>query len=138
MKAALKINGKDARAAWGMSLDQKGLSALMTPPPMKDNVKNASRAAHGTQVMRQNARMGARTVNVILQFSARSEEEFWARYSSFCEELKTGFLTIETKYQPGVVYRMEYNSCTQFMEYGRGMAKFNLKLTENDPSDRNP
>ena len=88
--------------------------------------------------MRQNARMGARTVNVILQFSARSEEEFWARYSSFCEELKTGFLTIETKYQPGVVYRMEYNSCTQFMEYGRGMAKFNLKLTENDPSDRDP
>ena len=138
MKAALKINGKDARAAWGMSLDQKGLSALMTPPPMKDNVKNVSRAAHGTQVMRQYARMGARTVNVILQFSARSEEEFWARYSSFCEELKTGFLTIETKYQPGVVYRMEYNSCTQFMEYGRGMAKFNLKLTENDPSDRDP
>lgn len=132
----LTINGKDAKATWGMSLDSKGLSALLTPPGAKENVKNSSRAMHGTTVMRNNPRMAARTITVVVQFCAKTEEVFWDRYLSFCEELKTGFLDIETIYQKDVVYRMEYNSCTQFTEFCRGIAKFTLKLTENDPSDR--
>lgn len=133
----LTINGKDAWSTWGMSMDSKGLSALMTPAGMKDNVKNSSRNLNGERVIRGNAKKKARNVSLIVQFSAKSQTEFLTRYMSFCQELETGFLNISTSFQPGVVYRMEYRDCMQFMEYGGlGLAKFTLKLVENDPSDR--
>lgn len=132
----LKINGKDAWTTWGITMDTKAMSSLMTPPPMKENIKNTSRLLHGSQVLKTNVRMASRTITIVLQFSAKTEEIFMQRYLSFCEELKTGFLDIETKHQTGVVYKMEYNSCTQFTEFCFGIAKFTLKLTENDPSNR--
>ncbi len=133
----LTINGKDAWTKWGMTMDSKGLSALMTPAGMKDNIKNSSRTSHGDKVIPGNVKYKARNVSLIVQFSATSQTEFLSRYATFCEELATGFLNISTSFQPGVVYKMEYRECTQFMEYGSmGMAKFTLKLVENDPSDR--
>lgn len=132
----LFINGKDAWTTWGMTLESKALTALMTPAGMKENIKNASRNMHGTQVIKSNARLAARTVTMTVQITAKTKEAFLARYASFCEELKTGFLDIRTGYQPGVVYKMEYNSCTQFSEYVLEAAKFTLKLTENNPDDR--
>lgn len=132
----LKINGKDAWTTWGMTMDTKAMSALMTPPGTKENIKNSSRTSHGTQVLRTNVRMAARTVTLVVQFSAKTEDIFMQRYLSFCEELSTGFLNIETRHQPGVVYKMEYNQCPAFTEFRMGIAKYTLKLTENDPSDR--
>lgn len=133
----LTINGKDAWTKWGMTMDSKGLSALMTPAGMKDNIKNSCRRLHGDKVITGNVRYKSRTVSLIVQFSAKNQAEFLTRYASFCEELATGFLNISTSYQPGVVYKMEYRECTQFVEYGSmGIAKFTLKLVENDPSDR--
>lgn len=132
----LFINNKDAWATWGMTLESKALTALMTPAGMKENIKNASRNMHGQQVIQNNARLAPRTVMLPVQITAKTKSEFLTRYASFCEELKTGFLNIKTAYQLGVVYKMEYNSCTQFSEYVMEAAKFTLKLTENNPNDR--
>lgn len=132
----LFVNNKDAWLTWGMTLDSKALTALMTPPGMKENIRITSRCMDGSQVIRGNARVASRSVTLTVQISAKTKEAFLARYASFCEELKTGFLDIRTGYQPGVVYKMEYNSCSQFSEYVLEAAKFTLKLTENNPNDR--
>ena len=136
MNGQLTINGQDAYTTWGMTLESSSLSALMTPAPMKENLHSESRLAHGKTVTANIPRMAARTVTLILQLTARTEEDFFTRYAAFCEELATGFLDIETAYQPGTVSHFEYLSCTQFTQFMRGIAKFTLKLTENDPSDR--
>lgn len=134
----LYINGIDAHAAYGITLDENGLSSLMTPPGMKDSVKNSSRLEHGTRVIPKNARMQARTLTIGINLVAPTRDQFFARYQAFCQVLATGYLDILTRYQPGIEYHLEYNDCSQFSEYHLGIGKFLLKLTEHDPSDRTP
>ena len=67
---------------------------------------------------------------------ASDEKQFFERYNSFCEELATGVLEIETKYQPDVAYKTIYQSCSQFSQFMRGIGKFTLKLIEPNPNDR--
>lgn len=135
-KGILKINGLDAYVAWGMSLTTTSLSALMTPAPQKDFVSNKSRNLPGKRSVYANPQPDERQITLTLQLTAPNEAEFFRRYGDFCEQLATGLLVIETAYQPGVVYKMEYNSCTQFTQFVRGMASFSLRLTEPDPTDR--
>lgn len=132
----LYINGQDAHDTWGISMDTASLSALMTPPGMKSNIVTSSRLQHGQKVSTANPRMAARQLTLTIQLTATTEAEFFTKYESFCQELATGFLEIGTSFQPNTLYRMEYNSCNQFTQFQRGIAKFTLKLTENDPSDR--
>lgn len=130
----LFINGADAYT-WGMSMDTSSLSALMTPAGMKENIRNSSRVQHGERVI-INPKKAARSVTVTFQITAKTQELFFQRYNRLCQELDKGYLDIKTKYQPTVVYHFEYNSCSQFTQFMRGIAKFSLKLTEYDPSNR--
>lgn len=133
----LFINGKDAYLQWGMSMDTTSLSTLMTPAPNKAFIENKSRLQDGKRVITSNPRKDERSVALALQFHASSETEFFTRYESFCDELATGVLNIRTKYQPTVVYKMNYISCQQFTQFMRGIANFILKLNEPNPADRN-
>lgn len=136
MKGELYINSKDAYLQWGISLDDTSLSNLMTPAPNKAFIENESRMEHGKQVINANPRVQDRSLTLQINLVAGSEKEFFERYSSFCEELATGVLNIETKYQPGVVYRTLYQSCSQFSQFMRGLGKFSLKLIEPNPKNR--
>ena len=136
LNGQLYINNQDAFTTWGITMDTSSLSALMTPPPMKSNIVTSSRLQHGQTVSTLNPRMAARQLTLTIQLAAATEEAFFAQYASFCEELETGFLNIRTSYQPDIVYHMEYNSCQQFTQFQRDIAKFTLRLTENDPSNR--
>lgn len=136
MKGDLFINGQDAYITWGISLDETALSDLMTPPSNKEFIENKSRAEHGKQVLRVNPRVDERNLTLQINLSAVDEADFFAKYSSFCEELATGVLDIRTKYQPGVVYRTTYLSCQQFSQFMRGIGKFSLKLNEYNPANR--
>lgn len=138
MKDVLYINGRDAYTTWGITMDTQSLSALMTPPALKERVESQSRLADGSRLVGAAPRLAARQLTLTLNLTARTEEQFFARYASFCRELATGRLTIRTTYQRGVTYRTAYVSCTQFTQFMRGMAKFSLKLTEPDPTDRDP
>lgn len=138
MKDVLYINGLDAYTTWGITMDTQSLSALMTPPALKERVESQSRLADGSRLVGAAPRLAARQLTLTLNLTARTEEQFFARYASFCRELATGRLTIRTTYQRGVTYRTAYVSCTQFTQFMRGMAKFSLKLTEPDPTDRDP
>ena len=137
MKGDLYINGKDAYAEWGLSLDTTGLSALMTPAPNKEMAQNKSRLQNGKRVLVQTVKVDERTVNLMLNLTAKNEGEFFSRYEAFCRELAKGELEIRTRYQAGIVYRMVYVSCQQFTQFMRGIAKFSLRLNEPDPTDRN-
>lgn len=130
------INGKDTYTTWGISMDTSSLSSLMTPPPMKEFIENKSRLEHGKRVVTSNPKVDERSLTLTFNLTAKSEEQFFARYNSFCEELATGVLHIKSKYQPNVVYKTIYISCNQFTQFMRGIAKFSLRLVEPNPKDR--
>ena len=132
----MHINGHDAYTTWGISFDQTALSTLMTPSPNKAYIENKSRLEDGKRVIVHNPKVDERSVTLTFNLTAKNEDEFFAKYNSFCEELKNGYMEIKTKYQEDVVYRMVYESCTQFSQLIREIAKFSLKLTEPDPTDR--
>lgn len=138
MKEELFINGKDAYTTWGISMDNTALSDLMTPPSNKALIEYESRLEHGKRVVIANPRKDARNLTLQINLTASDEGEFFKRYNSFCDELATGALEIETKYQPDVVYKTIYQSCSQFSQFMRGIGKFSLKLYEPNPNDRTP
>lgn len=132
----LYINGYDAATTWGVTVDTQSLSALMTPTSQKDIISNETRLEHGKRVITNNPKQSSRDVTLTLQLLATSEEDFFAKYNSFCDELAKGRLVIRTKWQSTVYYRFDYLSCSQFTQFVRGIAKFSLKLNEPDPTDR--
>jgi hypothetical protein len=135
-KGELKINGKDAFTEWGISMDTSSLSALMTPAPLKDLVKNSSNTQHGSRPVSTDMYTDERTLSLTINLTAKNEDEFFSRYLSFCDELYKGKLNIETKYQPGVIYKTYYQSCSQFTQFMRGIASYSLKLLESNCKDR--
>ena len=136
LKGQLKINGKDAYLTWGVTMDDTSLSALMTPPSVKAYIENNDRTEHGKRVIIDNVRIDSRDITLQLNLTARSEEEFFSRYSSFCDELSKGILDIETSYQKGIVYHCIYQSCSQFSQFMRVIGKLTLKITEFNPKNR--
>ena len=136
-KGELYINGYDAYEQWGVSLSDTALSALMTPAPQKKFISNKSRLKDGKSIVVNNPKVDERSVSIVIHLIARSEVEFFSNYEKFCNEvLAKGYLTIETKFQQGVIYKMEYESCSQFSQFMRGIAKFPLKMTEPNPNNR--
>lgn len=140
-KGQLYINGVDAFVRWGVSLNQDGLSALMTPAPCKEYISNSSRLEHGVRYVDadkpQTVKIDERQINITINLIASTEEQFFARYAAFCTEvLETGVLEIRTSFQPTTLYRCKYNSCTQFSQFMRGIAQFSLRLTEPNPKNR--
>lgn len=136
-KGELYINDIDAYTEYGVSLTSKGLSALMTPPPNKEYIENASRLEHGKRVITPNSKVDERNINLTIHMTAKTKDEFLAKYAKFCEVLEGGSLNIRTKYQSDVVYRTNYQSCSQFSEYNLGIAYFTLVLNEPNPMNRN-
>lgn len=132
------INGKDARGTWGIVFDSSAVSALMTPPPMKDYIADESRLEHGRRVIASNAKVDRRDVTLTLALYARSETAFYSRLNAFCTELEGARLDIELGDLPGTVYKCVYRSCSQFTQYNGRLAKFSLKLEEPNPKDRTP
>ena len=136
MEGQLFINNKDAYTTWGISMDTSSLSALMTPAPNKEFIENSSRLEHGKRVISSNPKVDARDITLTINLTAKNEQQFFDRYLSFCSELETGVLNIKTSFQPNVVYKMIYLSCSQFTQFMRGIASFSLKLNEPNPKDR--
>lgn len=136
-KGELFINGVDAYEEYGISMQSGGLSALMTPPPNKDLIENKSRLEHGKRAVNVNPRIDERELTLPIHITARSKESFIDKYNKFCKVLANGRLDITTVYQPNVVYKTIYQSCSQFSEYRLGLAKFNLRLNEPNPANRN-
>ena len=125
----------DAYAQWGVSLDKEGLSQLMAPPPLKEYITNQSALENGVRVVGI-PKVGSRELTLGMNISANTESIFLSRYTSFCSTLRLGTVSIITSFQPTVLYRFHFISCTQFAEYRLGVGKFMLRLSEFDPTSR--
>ena len=136
MKGELFINDKDAYTTWGISIDDGSLSELMTPSPMKEYIENSSRSTHGKDVITSNCVLDERNLTLRIHLTAKDKDTFFSNYLSFCDELFKGVINIRTKYQPNIVYRTVYLSCSQFSEFMKGMAFFSLMLCEPNPKNR--
>ncbi len=136
MEKQLTINSKDAYKEWGVTLDNNALTALMTPAGNKEPVINESRTEHGKRVANKLPRMESRELTLTINLTAKNEQDFFAKYDAFCEELQKGNLDIQTSFQKNKVYHCYYVSCTQFSQFMRGIASFALKLVEPNPNNR--
>ncbi|MCD8282398.1 MAG: phage tail family protein [Prevotella sp.] len=129
----------DAYETWGVSLEQTGLSALMTPPPLKDVIESKYRSLAGKRVIADAPLYDERDITLPLHITAKDADEFFARYTAFCTDvLAKGRFTLWVRYQPDIVYRVLYVSCSQFSEFVTSYASFSLKLNEPDPANRDP
>lgn len=127
----------DAFTAWGVNIEDGALSALMTPAPMKEFIESKSRLQHGRRIMAKLPKYDSRTINIPFHIVASTKADFFSKYEAFCNDvLSKGELYLRTKYQPSVVYHLVYQSCTQFSQYQREMAKFTLRVIEPNPTER--
>lgn len=136
MTGDLLINGVDAYTEYGISLSDGAISTLLTPPPLKDFIENEAREENGKTVILNTPVFNSRDIALNIHLTASSDEDFFTKYSAFCEVLKTGSLNIQIKQQEDVIYRCIYQSCSQFSQLLFGIAKFTLKLTEPNPANR--
>lgn len=127
----------DAYTEYGISLDQSALSALMTPAPNKAYIENSCRTEHGSTITNHMPKKDARSVTLSFNLTAKDETEFMSRYAKICDEvLDGGYIEMRTSFQEGVVYKMYYESCTQFSQFRQLIGKFSLRLNEPNPKDR--
>ena len=136
MVGQLTINGKDAYSTWGITMDDTSLSALMTPAPIKEFTENKSRLNNGKQVLVRNPRMDERNLILSINITAKDRETFLSRYNSFCQELATGQLNIQTSLTGTITYRTIYKDCRQFEQFNGRIGKFALSLNEPNPANR--
>lgn len=138
-RGQLFINDIDVFDSFGVSLDNQALSALMTPPTVKDYPSNKSRISHGSRpVLSLPVRLDERTITLTGHIIAPNEPTFFKRYNDFVKFLTASpSLTIRTSFEPDTFYRCSYLSCSQFTQFMRSIAKFSLKIKEWNPANRN-
>ncbi len=138
MKGKCWINKKDAFIYWGVILSDSATNALRTPAPMKENVENKSRLEHGKRVVygTDTARVDERDLTLVVYIRAANQTQFDERFDSFIEELQKGRIEIEIASRPGIVYRCDYNSASQFSQFNGRLGKLTLRLNEPNPKDR--
>lgn len=137
-RVGLIINGQDAKKKWGVLATPNTLSALLAPCSMKERPAFNSRLEHGSRIDSSDPKVAQRELNMEIQMTAQSPEQFYERHASFCEELEKGALALSTTDRPDVVYHLLYDSCQQYTQFCRGIATLSLKCTEPNPKDRKP
>ena len=136
MTPELTINGADALREWGVRLTGESLQNLMKPLDVKDRVSSTSRLEDGDRYIVETPRIKAREVQVEFSVEGRTREEFIARFDKFCNMLQEGVVTLATRYQQNVRYRLLFTSCTSFYTR-RTLCKMAVKFIEPNPRNRN-
>lgn len=136
MTPELTINGADALREWGVRLTGESLQNLMKPLDVKDRVSSTSRLEDGDRYIVETPRIKAREVQVEFSVEGRTREEFIARFDKFCNTLQEGVVTLSTRYQQNVRYRLLFTSCTSFYTR-RTLCKIAVKFIEPNPRNRN-
>lgn len=127
----------DAYDEYGLSLEDEGLSRLMTPAPHKEPVQNKNMAMHGTSIKGGVNYKDVRTLSLPMHITATTRQQFFQRYWKFCNEiLDAGWVHVKHSAMDGVVFHFRYVDCPSCSVYHRKMAKFALSLEEPNPNNR--
>lgn len=129
---------------WGVSFTDAAITALMTPAPKKEYLKNKSPLKHGAQVLTNSntsPKTDERTIQLTFFLKAPTLAQFFMQYRAFIKELKKGTIRLtihvweeETFFKE--TYKLNYLSCSQYSEFNNKLAKFVIKFNEANPEDR--
>lgn len=137
----MTINGKDAYTTWKAYPLSGCVESLISPPSLKSFISSESRIQHGKKVIRVDsngnslAKIASRDVTITVAISETTPSLLRASVDSLISELMECRTELKISNLPGVVYRLDYVSCTQFSQT-EGLGKFAIKFTEPDPTDR--
>ena len=140
MKGQAYINGTDI-STWGVLLLKGTYEALLKPAPMKDWIFNSSRLAHGVEYLERSAKFNSRSISIsvliegIAHDNVSAESDYLSKYSSFLDAISQGVFSLSVP-TLGLTYKLVYNECSSYGDYGLNKGKFTLKLTEPNPTDR--
>lgn len=128
----------DAYEQYGFSLENGSLSKLMAPAPNKKPVSNSNALAGGVAYLAGSVGVkDERTLSLDAHICARTEEEFWNKYSSFCDEIldhaRGDHIMLKHVRDHGRVHHLVYQACEPFSQFRMEMAKFTMVLLEPHP-----
>lgn len=134
----LKINGRDAREAFGVIPGTKVLAALMAPPETKEPIVNSSRLSDGVQITVPTGshRYKERDVNLDVAITASNILVLFARLNGLMGELRKPVVEVIFNRLPFQKFKLCYKGCTQYTQFNGRLAKFVLRFTEPDPTNR--
>lgn len=144
VKVYINSSTQTTEQKWGVSFTDSSVTALMTPAPKKEYIKNKSPLKHGTQVLTSNSaipKTDERTVQLTFFLKAPTLASFLMKYRAFVNELKKGAINLtmhiwENKTYFKETYHLIYQSCNQYSEFNGHLAKFVIKLSEPNPENR--
>lgn len=129
---------KDAYTQWGLSLEDEGLSKLVTPRPHKQPVTNKNVTASGAHVI--DATIGyedERMLTLPMHITAPDKATFWTRYQSFVSSvLSQGNVTLRSNYfkngNTPISFNLIYQDVQNFTEFAQQMCKFDVVFYESN------
>lgn len=121
----------------GATLLTGAYSALLTPPPLKDFVKNEDPTKPGTDVLVNNPVVSERDITLTFLIEGADRHSFLSNYKAFISELQKGKVTL---YIPDLnwYFHLLYTNSTQFENYRLNACKIAVKFNEPNPANRIP
>lgn len=119
----------------GVTLLAGAYSALLTPPPLKDFVKNDDPTKPGTDVLVNNPVVSERDVTLTFLIEGADQHSFLSNYKAFISELQKGKVVL---YIPDLnwYFHLLYSNSTQFENYRLNACKIAVKFNEPNPANR--
>lgn len=123
---------------FGITLTRGWREELLTPPPVKSYVTNDSRTEHGVSIIAsaKYAKKDKRDVSLSFFLEGISEADYLEKYELFLNKIAySGEFMLKVPCLKRV-FRFVYSQCSKYGDYGLKKGNFTLKLTENNPNDR--
>lgn len=139
MRTLCKINGTDAYVGWGVIFTATSVSQLMSFAPLKPYITNTGALENGTQVLSVGSfvpKVDERDLTLVFHLRSSNLTQFNQRRDSFEAVLRAGAFTLWIPQRPNELYRLIYQSCSQFTQFNGRLAKFTLRVKEPDPTNR--
>ena len=124
--------------SFGVTLVRGWREALLTPPPVKSYISNSNRKQDGINALTapEFCKKDKRDVELPFYIEGSNEEEYLSNLSDFFEKIAySGEISLKVP-QLRTVYKLVYTSCSKFGDYGLKRGTFTLKMTENNPGNR--
>lgn len=128
------INGKDGLLNYGILIENVSISALMSPPPLKEILENDIPNVDGVEIY-DNAKINKRTLSLSFMLTAKNQTEALSRYNSFIQQLFYGRFTLIIP-RVNMKFRLLYINCTTYKAWFEGSSKLVITVVEPDPTNR--
>lgn len=123
---------------YGITLTRGWREALLAPPPVKTYVSNDSRLENGVAIVAtaKYVKQDKRDISLSFFLEGETEEDYLDKYERFLDKIAyNGEFCLKIPCLKRV-YKLVYTQCSKYGDYGLKKSNFTLKLTENNPYDR--